>query len=104
MSDTYGSDFISISDEEGNDYQLEHLDTIEINGEFYLAFLPAAVDEDSEEYGLIILKAVDDEDGEQSLVIPPDEELNFAYDRFMERLFEDEDGGAVPLDELIDDD
>ena len=50
-----------------------------------------------------LLEMLSSDRGMQDL-IPPDEELNFAYDRFMERLFEDEDGGSVPLDELIDDD
>ena len=51
MNEDYGNDFISISDDEGNAYELEHLDTIEHNGVFYLAFLPADMDENDENYG-----------------------------------------------------
>ena len=31
MSDAYGGDLITITDPEGNDYELEHLDTIEMD-------------------------------------------------------------------------
>ena len=90
MSEEFGSDFITITDDDGNQYELEHLDTLEIDGVFYLAFLPADVDEDDERYGIIIMKQ-ETENGESYLVVPGDEELDFAYQRFMERLFEDED-------------
>ena len=87
MDKNYGSDFISISDDEGNNYELEHLDTIELNGTFYLAFLPTDIDENDENYGIIILKQEKDE----YLVVPPDDELELAYEKFMERLFNDEE-------------
>ena len=88
MREDFGSDFISIQDDEGNDYELEHLDTIEIDGVFYLAFLPADISEDDERYGLIIMKQ-EEENGEDFLVVPDDEELMFVHDKFMERLFGD---------------
>lgn len=87
MDKNFGSDFISISDDEGNNYELEHLDTIELDGTFYLAFLPTDIDEDDENYGIIILKQEKDE----YLVVPPDDELELAYEKFMERLFNDEE-------------
>lgn len=98
MSDEYGSDFITITDEDGNEFELEHLDTIEFQGETYMAFFPA-VDADrsqedveaDEEYGLIILKVVDVDGEEQLSTLDSDEELDAVYQRFMETLFEDED-------------
>ena len=90
MNEDYGSDFITITDDEGNQYELEHLDTLEIDGVFYLAFLPADLDEDDENYGIIIMKQETD-NGESYLVIPEDDEMDFAYQRFMERLFEDDE-------------
>ena len=41
MSEEYGSDFISVTDDDGNSFELEHLDTLELDGETYMAFLPA---------------------------------------------------------------
>ncbi len=98
MSEEYGSDFITITDEDGNEFELEHLDTIEFQGETYMAFFPAVDAEKSqedadkdEEYGLIILKVVDVDGEEQLSTLDSDEELDAVYQQFMETLFEDED-------------
>lgn len=88
MSNNFGGDFISISDEEGNEYELEHLDTMEINGIYYLAFVPADVDEKDEKYGLVILKKETEND--EYLTILEENELESVYERFMERLFGDD--------------
>ena len=90
MSEEFGNDYVSISDEDGNTYELEHLDTVEIDGVFYLAFLPTDMSEDDENYGIIVLKSETGEDGEDYLVNPTEEEEQAAYDMFMERLFNEE--------------
>ena len=90
MSNEFGSDFVSISDDDGNDFELEHLDTIEIDNKFYMAFLPTDIDEDSEDYGLVILQAIE-EDGEEILATVDDEDLKEElYERFIERLSEED--------------
>ena len=90
MSDGFGNDFVTISDDEGNTFVLEHLDTIEIDDVFYLAFLPTDIDEDDDDYGLIILKAVE-EDGEEVFGSVDDENLlENLHKRFMERLSDEE--------------
>src|SRR5699024_1871736 len=65
MSEEFGPDFITVTDEDGNEFELEHLDTLEYNGQTYMAFFPAvAAGQDGEpadgeeDYGLIILKTV----------------------------------------------
>ena len=61
MSDEYGSDFITIVDEDGTEFELEVLTSLEYNGMTYLAVtLAGAEDEDVE---ISILKSVE-EDGE----------------------------------------
>ena len=91
MSDDYGSDFITVTDEDGNDFELEHLGTLERQGVTYMAFVPADMDEDDEDFGLILLRAIE-ENGEQLLADIDDEaELNAVYEQFMEELFDDED-------------
>lgn len=91
MNEDFGNDFITLTDDEGNSFELEHLDTLEVEGETYMAFLPADMNEDDEDYGIIILKVVE-EDGEELLGSVDDEdELNRVYDRFMEILFAEED-------------
>ena len=90
MSDGFGNDFITISDDDGNQFELEHLDTININGQFYMAFLPADMDEDDESYGLIILKQAA-KDGEEILTtVDDDAELAEAFEKFVELFSESE--------------
>ena len=92
MDDQFGPNFITITDEDGNDIELEYVDALELNGQTYMAFFPAEVeDEDSEDYGLVILKSVT-ENGEEFLVTLDDEkELDRVYDLFMEQILDDEE-------------
>lgn len=102
MSEEFGPDFITVTDEDGNEFELEHLDTIEYNGQTYMAFFPAVeggegdapqdVDLD-EEYGLIILKVVEDGGEEQLSTLDSEEELELVYQQFMETLFSEEEDG-----------
>ena len=91
MSDGFGNDFITISDDDGNEFVLEHIDTVEEDGNYYMAFLPTDMDEDDESYGLIILKKVD-KDGEEVLItLESEDELSKMFDIFAQRLSEDVD-------------
>lgn len=89
MSEEYGSDYISLTDDEGNEFELELLDAWEIDGSMYHAFVPTDSDPDGEDdLDIIILKSVDVE-GEEMLSTPDtDEELELAYQQFMSRLFD----------------
>lgn len=89
MADEYGSDFITITDEDGNEYELEVLSTAEYNGESYLAVIPAD-SEDGSDLEVSILKS-SDEDGEPMLCAVEDEaELQAVYDLIMDSLYEEE--------------
>ena len=94
MAEEFGSNFISISDDDGNEYEFEHLDTIEMDDAFYFACLPTDIDENDPAYGIVILKQEEGEDGELYLVVPDDDESERAYDEYMRRLYSDwdEDG------------
>lgn len=86
MSEEYGSDFITLTDEEGKSFELEHLDTLEVEGTTYMAFIPANTPEDAESAELIILK-VEEDNGEEILVTVDDEvECERMYDLFMEHI------------------
>lgn len=88
--DQYGSDFISISDEDGNEYELEILSTLEYNGFTYLAVIPAGESENELELEVSILKSME-EDGEDILcTIEDEEELQAVYDLIMDELYEEE--------------
>ena len=95
MREEFGPDFITVTDEEGNDIELELLDVLEHKGQTYMAFFPAVpeeeADEDSDDYGMVILKSIQ-ENGEELLsTLDSEEELTEVYDLFMELLFQDED-------------
>lgn len=92
MDNNYGSDFMTIVDEDGTEYELEVLSTLEYNGFTYLAVIPAGIDEEEEDLEVSILKSVE-EDGEPLLcAIEDEEELRSVYDLIMEELYaEDEE-------------
>ena len=94
MSEEFGPAFISITDEDGNEFELEYVETIEYQGQVYMAFFPADTGEaeNEEEGGLIILKVIEVDGEEQLSTLDSEEELEAVYDQFMEALFqEDED-------------
>lgn len=89
MADEYGSDFITIADEDGKEYELEVLTTVEYNGASYLAVVPADADE-GEGLEVSILRSTD-EDGEPLLCAIEDEaELQAVYDLIIDSLYEEE--------------
>ena len=92
MVDNYGSDFITITDEDGTDYELEVLTTLEYNGASYLAVI-SAEDEDDPSVApeVMILKSVE-EDGEPILcAIEDDAELQAVNDLLMDIIFQSEE-------------
>ena len=91
-NEEFGSDFISILDEDGTEINLEVImDSFEVDGEVYSAFLPADMDEDDPDYGYIILKNLE-EDGEVIFgSVDDDDELQKAYETFLAMLFDDEE-------------
>ena len=92
MSEEFGSDYITITDDDGNEFELELLDTIDYKGKEYMAFLPADMDEDDPDYGMIILESIEEEDGDKYFGSVDDENLLAEiYDYFMEQLFSDDD-------------
>ena len=94
MSEEFGPTFITITDDEGTEHVLEFVDMLEYNGQTYQAFFPAETegeDEEDPDNGLVILKVIH-EDGEDLLsTCDTEEELEAAYDAFMEELFDDEE-------------
>ena len=102
MDESFGPDFFTLTDEDGNEFELELVDTLEHQGVTYYAMFPAVeedeatgqpkdVDADDEEYGLVIMKAIV-ENGEELLsTLDSDEELDEVYELFMERFFQDEE-------------
>ena len=91
MEEEFGASYITIEDDEGNEFELEHLNTLQFEGEEYMVFLPADMDEDDPDYGFIILRSVE-ENGEETFDSVDDEELlEKVYAVYMEMLENSED-------------
>ena len=96
MSEEFGPNFVTLTDDEGNDVELEYVDALEFNGTTYMAFFPvmeedSEEEENEEEYGLVILKS-QMENGEEFLVtVVDEEEIEKVYDLFMEQILSDEE-------------
>lgn len=91
MSEEYGSDFITIVDEDGTEFELEVLTTLEYNGATYLAVTPAT-DEETVDLEVSILKSVEEDEDDPILCAIEDEnELETVYGLIMEQLYEEDD-------------
>ena len=85
MSEEYGNDFVTLIDEDGNEVEFEHIDTVEYEGVTYLAFIPAelSVEDDAE---VVIMQVVTDENGEELLEGVEDDDIADAvFNIVMER-------------------
>lgn len=90
MSELYGDDIITITDEDGKEYVLEVLAVLELDGFEYYALVPAETDEEAD-LEVSILKAVE-EDGEELLVAIEDEdELERVYSVMMDELYKEDE-------------
>lgn len=90
-ADDMAPDLISLVDEDGVEHQFEIADTLEINGENYMALIPLP-DEDEEEDllddsgELVVLKVAEDGEEEFLEAIEDEDEFNRISSLFMERL------------------
>lgn len=83
-------DTIVLTDDEGEDHEFLHLDTLEVDGSTYFVLMPVTEDEEEESDEAIILKLGHDEDGNEMLLdIEDDEEWEKVADAW-ESLDEEE--------------
>ncbi|HHW99397.1 MAG TPA: DUF1292 domain-containing protein [Firmicutes bacterium] len=69
----HAEEFVILTDEDGNEYEFEVVDVIEVDGNSYAILYP--VDEESEDEGYVIMRfALDEEDEEILVDIEDDEE------------------------------
>lgn len=87
----YGANIISITDEDGVEYELEVLSSVEYQGTEYLALTPADADDDAEELEVSILKSVMEGDEPILVAVEDEKELETVYDLLMQSMFDDEE-------------
>ena len=84
--------FITLTDEDGQEFELEFLSDLEYQGVAYKIFQTTESEDEEEgedEGGLVIMKVIV-ENGEVLLSTPDsDEEEELIYNLFMERIFEE---------------
>ena len=108
MNEEYGPDIITLTDDDGQEFEFEILDTLEHNGETYYALYPLFEMQEEDEEGYFILKEEIDADGEGYLAEIDDdallEELGTLFDEhFNEMDFdEEEEDGCCCHDEDCD--
>ncbi len=80
MANMENEELFTLTDEEGNESQFALIGELEIEGQIYLALVPADND-DADEY--VVLKVEVDENGEELLVtIDDDDEFDRVADAF----------------------
>ena len=86
----FGNDIITLTDDDGKNYEFEIIDAIETDDGRYLAMIPyfsdpkAKLDDSGE---LVIVKVFEDENGEEYFEdIPDDDEYETVADLFINRL------------------
>lgn len=90
MSELFGDDFLSITDDDGNDFELEVLGRVEYAGAEYLIVTLADPADENEELDVSILKVVV-EDGEELLcTIDDDAEMETVYELFLDQEEDDD--------------
>jgi uncharacterized protein YrzB (UPF0473 family) len=91
-------DLVVLVDENGEEVQFEHLDTIELDEKEYVVLIPyneddnVAEDAVDEEEEVVILRIEHNDDGEDSFIsIENEDELNSVFEEFKDRMEEEFD-------------
>ena len=84
VSEEYGNDFVTLIDEDGNEVEFEHIDTVEYQGTTYLAFIPAelSIEEDAE---VVIMRIVEEDSEEMLEAVEDDAVADAVFNLVMER-------------------
>lgn len=85
-------ELFTLTDEEGNESQFALVGDMELDGQEYLALIPADTEGGGEEDEYVILKVTVDENGEEILVtIDDEEEFDRVADAFEDRFMNEYD-------------
>lgn len=91
MSNEYGNDIITLTDEDGRELQFEHFGSVEVDGIVYVGLIEVFDDPKKQiesDGTLFILKTVEDDSGEEILVTIDDDELE-KVSKVFEETYED---------------
>ncbi len=85
---------IELTDDEGNTVEFEHLLTFEYGENFYCALLPVEPLPDMEDGEVLIMRVEEQDDGDLILPVETEEELEGAWNVFLEEYYGDDECGC----------
>jgi len=91
FGEDFDRDFITLTDEDGNTFEMELIDVIEHNDTFYHAFAPAEEDEqedDEDALGILVMKSVEENNEEMLATIEDEGELQEVFAIFLQRFLD----------------
>ncbi len=94
MNEDFGGDIITIADDEGNQYELEILDVLDVDGVSYTVFVPADIDKmdvNDPDYGLIFLRNREENGEEFFDSVDDQEELDRIYELYQQLIEAEEE-------------
>ena len=83
---------IEMTDEDGNIVEFEHLLTYEYGENFYVALLPVEPLDEMEDGEVLLMRLVEEEEEDVFMPLETEEELEGAWNAFLEIYYEDEEG------------
>lgn len=87
----FGADFITITDDDGKEYEMEVLSRFEYEGQEYIALTPAGSDEEELSLEVNILRISVEDDEEMLDAIADEDELQTVFDYLMNQVFEEDE-------------
>lgn len=96
MNEEYGNDFVTLTDEDGTEYEFEIIRELEIDGERYAALLPVCTEEecdhnDDDDEDVYIVRIIEENGEEIFEIIEDDAEFERVSAAFEVAFEEDED-------------
>ena len=87
------NEYITMTDEEGNEFVMEHLDTLEHEGDTFMVFgiVDPDIDEEDDEVAVVVMRAVEQNGEEMLEEVVDDILLEEVYNLFMERIGDEDD-------------
>lgn len=80
-------DIVILVDENGEEVEFEHLDTVELNGNEYVVLLPAAEGEEEKDIDEVVILKIEHGEEEDSFVsVDDDDELDAVFEEFRVRM------------------
>ena len=93
---------IELIDEAGNTVKFEHLLTFEYGEDFFAALLPIDPIDDMEDGEVLLMKLQEEDDGDTLVSIETEEELEGAWNAFMDIYYGDEDDENDEDEEVLE--